>query len=323
MSVRLQRYRNNPILKPIPSHRWEGAQVFNPSVLYEKGFFRMLYRAVASGWRPFAGGYSSIGYAQSRDGIHWKRNVKPLIRPEHPYEEWGCEDPRVTKLGDTYYIFYTAISKTKKGKHARPRIALATTKDFKRIKKYGVVGPDIRSKAGTIFPEKINDKVMMLLAAFSDSPASSIIYTFFDNEKKLLRPPKSHWTNLKKYYRRRALLSAPLNYERGAETGAPPIRTEKGWLLIYCGPAKKKPVWPIHAALLDLKDPTKVINYTKQPILKPERKEEVAGRRVRNVTFPEGAVIVGKKLYVYYGAGDNYIFLATCNLDKLLRALNK
>jgi predicted GH43/DUF377 family glycosyl hydrolase len=137
----------------------------------------------------------------------------------------------------------------------------------------------------------------------------------------LLKPAKTHWGDLKKNYRRQALLSSPLRYRRGAETGAPPIKTDKGWLLIYCGPAKKKPVWPINAALLDLKDPTKVLAHTGQPILKPEKKEEVRGY-VNNVTFPEGAVVVKDKIYVYYGAGDNCIFLATGDVNELLGTLS-
>ena len=318
--MKLQRFRGNPVLTASKKNKWEAAQVFNPSVVYENGVFHMLYRAVASGPKPFWGGFSSIGYASSKDGVHFKRSRRPLIKPEYPWEKFACEDPRITKLGNIYYIFYTTVTRDSATQKIKARIGLATTKNFKTIHKHGVVGPDFWSKAGMIFPEKIRGKILMLFTAFADSPRSSIVYAAFKSEKELLRPGKEYWKRFLKTYRKQRILFSSLKYRRGPEAGASPIKTKKGWLLIYCGPAKKEKVWPIHAALLDLKDPTRVLAYTKNPILKPEEKYELEGA-VDNVTFPEGAVIVKDKLYVYYGAADKSICLATCTLSDLLRAL--
>lgn len=76
----------------------------------------------------------------------------------------------------------------------------------------------------------------------------------------------------------------------------------------------------ISAALLDLHDPRKVLTETERPILEPETSEEMAGV-VDNVVFPEGAVVVGQELYVYYGSGDQGICLATCNFNELMKHL--
>jgi predicted GH43/DUF377 family glycosyl hydrolase len=111
------------------------------------------------------------------------------------------------------------------------------------------------------------------------------------------------------------------NTFRGPEVGAVPIKTPDGWLLIYCNAnVSDHPEWTISAALLDLHDPRKVLAVTKDPILKPETDEERHGV-VNNVTFPEGAVVVGEDLYVYYGSGDQGICLATCRLEDLLTHL--
>jgi predicted GH43/DUF377 family glycosyl hydrolase len=75
--------------------------------------------------------------------------------------------------------------------------------------------------------------------------------------------------------------------------------------------------WSIGALLLDLDDPSKLIARTPGHILQPVTAYEIDGH-VPSVTFPEGAVITGDKLYVYYGGADMVIGLATCKLDDLL-----
>lgn len=314
----LKRHYNNPILTGKKS--WEKI-VFNCSVVYDK-YFHMVYRAVASGFYLKKHGYgnyiSSIGYAISYDGINFNRDNKPLIKPEYKWEKYGCEDPRITKIGKVFFIFYTALSKPAYGKKEGIRIALATTKDFKKVKKYGIIGPDVKSKAGALFPERIDGKVGMLFAWQPDTANSSIVYASFDNINQLLKKKKS-WKVFEKNLKDNLVFSPSKGYVRGQEVGAPPLKTKKGWLLIYCGASKKKE-WSISAALLDLKNPRKVISSSKQ-ILKPEKNYELKGL-VRNVAFPSGAVIVKDKLFVYYGAADKSCCLASCNLNDLLGSLS-
>lgn len=282
----------------------------------------MLYRAVASGFKPKPGGgytnyISSIGYATSKDGLHFKKKPLPLIKPDRPWDKFGCEDPRVTKFRNTYYVLYTAMSKPAYSNKEIPGIALATTKDFKKIQKHGLIGPapdQVRAKAAAIFPEKINGKIGMLFTFHPDRPDSSILYTEFKNTSDLIRPPKNYWDKVLNNIDQYAIILPPNNSLRGPELGAPPIKTKKGWLLIYCGPAVGKKVWPIHAVLLDLKNPKKILWQSRGPILKPEKSYEKKGI-VNNVTFPEGAVIKDGKLMVYYGAGDKFCCLATAPIS--------
>src|SRR3989338_8825365 len=115
----------------------------------------MLYRAESSE-RDFEGAYrsiSTIGYANSTDGIHFE-NQKQLIKPEKPWEKFGCEDPRVTFLNDKYYIFYTPLS-TYPFSAPGIRVGLAITKDFKTIEAKHPVTP-FNAKAMALFPQKIN-----------------------------------------------------------------------------------------------------------------------------------------------------------------------
>ena len=143
----------------------------------------------------------------------------------------------------------------------------------------------------------------------------------FDSLDEVKRPPKNLITDIIDHYEDNVVFKPPESVYRGAEVGAVPVKTKDGWLFIYCNAnISNHPDWTISAALLDLHDPGKIIVQTKEPILIPETKSELKGV-VNSVTFPEGAVIVGKELYVYYGSGDQGCCLATCEVDDLLRYL--
>ena len=102
-------------------------------------------------------------------------------------------------------------------------------------------------------------------------------------------------------------------------SGPPPIKTKKGWLLIYHG-VDKNLVYRVGAALLDLSNPSKVIGRTEKPLLEPEEPFEKNGY-VKNVVFPTGSCIIDDQLYLYYGAADKVCCVATIKLDSLLEKI--
>ena len=64
------------------------------------------------------------------------------------FEEYGVEDPRITLIGDTYYITYVAVSR-----HG-VSTALASTRDFKSFSRHGIIFcPE--NKDVMLFPEMI------------------------------------------------------------------------------------------------------------------------------------------------------------------------
>ncbi len=320
--MKLKRYKGNPILAKNPKNEWEAGSVLNPSVLYDNGIFRMVYRATNDIHLYEKGRYiSSVGYAESTDGIHFKQFPEPLIAPDQEYEKrLGCEDPRVTKIGDTYFLYYTAVGGTIRGEDVR--IALATSKDFKTWKKHGIVGPQhTTSKAACLFPEKINGQYIMLYTWMCDSPISSIMQVRFDTLQDVIIPPKGFIADTIEHYEENVVFQPPERVYRGAEVGAVPIKTKDGWLFIYCNAnTSDHAEWTISAALLDLHDPRKILAETESPILTPETYEEKTGV-VNHVVFPEGAVVVDDELYIYYGSGDQGICLATCKLNDLMKYL--
>lgn len=334
MVFQLQRYPSNenpnPILTPRKNIDREAKAVFNPSVIYDQGVFKMLYRTFPSILetttprlkRPgfsFKNQISYIGYAESKDGINFERRDTPFISPSETYDKYGCEDPRITKIGDTFYITYTAIDTRieKKDPYIKIRIALATTTDFVTIKKHGIIGPPKTSKAAALFPETVHgEKLALLMTIASDSTNSHVAIRYYDSIDDVLSQTDESWAEFLKTSQNNAVLQTQWWLHRGPELGAPPIKTDRGWLLIFSNESMSDS-WTIGAALLDIHDPRKLIARTPGYILQPVTSYETEGL-VPNVTFPEGAVIVDGKLYVYYGSADTVIGLATCKLDDLL-----
>ena len=105
---------------------------------------------------------------------------------------------------------------------------------------------------------------------------------------------------------------------RKVGTATPPIKTRIGWVLLYHGVSEEDGCYRIGAVLLDLKDPTKIIARTDEPIFEPETAYEKVGQ-VSNVVFPCGAVVLGKKIFIYYGAADQVIGVATIEIERLLK----
>ena len=295
-----------PILEPIPEHGWESRAVLNPGTVRKGNFVHMLYRAVEGE------NFSTLGYAKlDKEGNIVERRNEPVIKRTENFESQGCEDPRIVEIDGTYYIFYSAYD----GKEVR--ICAASTEDFYHFKKYGVIVPDVWDKDAMIFPELISNKIV-----FIHRIEPNIQFAYFDNIEQLLYPDNGYWQsyvpNLDKY----TVLSREFDWEsQKIGAGPPPIKTDRGWLLIYHG-VDDNSIYRAGVALLDLDSPNIVIARYPYPILEPEREYEKRGD-VPNVVFPEGTVTFNNKLYVYYGGADKVISLATIDLNELLDGLEK
>ncbi|PIP86477.1 hypothetical protein COV42_01490 [Candidatus Campbellbacteria bacterium CG11_big_fil_rev_8_21_14_0_20_44_21] len=343
----LKRREENPILKPNKEQSWEAEAVFNGCPIRKGNKIYLLYRALSLPHYHLAAQIqmrvSDIGIAESRDGVNFSNRQKFII-PEHKWERFGCEDPRVTKLGEKFYIFYTALS-------AYPfradgiKVGLAISKDLKNIKEKHLITP-FNAKAMALFPEKINPvrnsegsshtsslrdsqhkisngvngKMCAILAVNTDRPPSKIALAYFDKEEDMWS--EKYWQN---WYVNVDQHSIPLQRrtEDHVEIGAPPIKTKYGWLLIYSyirNYFSSQRLFTIETALLDLRDPSKIIARTNYALLAPEEAYELYGI-VPNTIFPSGALLNKDELFVYYGAADTTVALATGKLSSLIKAM--
>jgi len=340
MMIKLKRHRLNPIIVPNKKVSWRSKAIFNCGAIKYKGKVMMLTRCIGE----YTSYISRIGLAESEDGIHFKHSSKPVIKPSTNFDKWGCEDPRITKIGATFYITYVALSKPANKGGGPPRIALASTKDFKIYKKHGILSPvTADTRNGVLFPEKIKGKYVMLYRPFNWTKKHIIklkgkIYVKV-KERKVLWPKSikliksfpdrpSIWVaysnDLINWEGHNVLIEPKELWEKGKiGAGPPPIKTKKGWVLIYHGKDhgedKEKRKYYVGSALLDLSS-LKVIARTKKPLFEPKEKYEIHGH-VKNVVFPTGTVFFGNQLFVYYGAADTFCCLATIEIDRLLSNL--
>ncbi|MDA3814875.1 MAG: hypothetical protein PF549_00735, partial [Patescibacteria group bacterium] len=111
------------------------------------------------------------------------------------------------------------------------------------------------------------------------------------------------------------------NIMRGV--GAPPIKTDKGWLVLYHAMDKRDPNrYKIGVMILDYKNPEKILHRCLQPVLQPDAEYENCGHKA-GVVYVCGAVVKDDKLYVYYGGADSVVCVAVASLNELLCSLTQ
>ncbi|MDB5178289.1 MAG: hypothetical protein JWN01_232 [Patescibacteria group bacterium] len=311
----------NPLISPDPNTPWLAEAAFNPSPVMQGETLHLIYRA-ASHPALYHGHdveLSTVAIASSTDGGQTFGEPRQLIVPSEPWDEFGCEDPRVTKLGDTYYIFYTALGGFPFGPD-NIKVAVATSKDLKTIDQKHLVTP-FNAKAMALFPERVNGKLRAILTVDSDRPPSKIAIAEFDRPEDMWSP--KYWENWREH-----LDDRTLNLVRGdtdhVEVGAPPIWTKDGWLLLYSHIQEyftDHKIFGIEAALLDLHDPTKVLKRTIYPFMVPEEGYERYGR-LPNIIFPSGALRHGDRLTVYYGGTDTTSCRAALSFKALMASMS-
>lgn len=302
--LKLQRCEKNPVLTPseLP---WENMLVFNPGAVMVGESVYLLYRAMGKN-----NTHSRLGLAVSNDGINFERRQKPLYEGGgHPAESLGIEDARIVRIEDTYYLTYTAVSENlgaeinrnwKEHIAKRPTIALSTTKDFLTFVDYDNIIPYLSGKDSSLFPQKIDGNYWLLYREGEGR-------TYFSQSESL-----TSWGERVPVFQER-----PGYWDcNKAGVGAPPIQTEKGWLLFYHGVDNAR-TYRLGIMFLDLEDPSKILYRCPEPVLEPEKDYEKFGY-IENVVFTCGAIEKNGQYYVYYGASDKVIGLATVDKKSVL-----
>lgn len=220
--------------------------------------------------------------------------------------EYGVEDGRITKIGNTYYMTYVTISERN-----GVSTSLAESDDLTKWKRRGLIFQE-QNKDAVLFPEKIKGLYVAL-----NRPESAFVFSrsniwisyspdlvFWGKEKSLLNARKGSWES-----------------ERNG-AGPPPIKTKHGWLLIYHGVRSRRgrSRYSVGAALLDLKNPEKILARTPKhkPLMVPSAKFEKKGF-MNNVVFPTAAIPSdkGKNFLIYSGGADSIISVRKISLDEI------
>lgn len=295
----VRRYSGNPVLTrgavPYPVET-----VHNAAVVKHGDEYIMLFRS------HLRTGRSIIGLARSRNGFEFTADPQPFLTPapDGPfagYEEFGVEDPRATFLEGEYLITYSAYSRN------GVRIALAKTKDFLHVERVSLI-TEADHRNVVIFPEKFGGLYARLDRPHSEIAPWSIWISYspdlrhWGDSRLILRPEPYHWDEMK------------------IGPGAPPIRTEQGWLSIYHGVFRTMDgsVYRLGVALHDLNNPANVVAVSDSWILQPEDPWEVTGY-VHNVVFTCGAVPEPDgTVKIYWGGADTVMCVGEATIADLV-----
>ncbi len=315
----VRKSKHNPIITPNPQNSFENYAAFNGNPIEVGKNIHLLYRAqsIPEKFGDINFSMSVIGKAESKDGVNFK-NRSIFIEPTEEWERYGCEDPRVTKLGNKYYTFYTALSAFPLNIPEGIKVGLAISRDMKKIDEKHLITP-FNAKAMCLFPEKINGKYVAMLTVNPDRLPTHITLAEFNKIEDMWNEKywKKWYGNLDKH-----IFIKGDDNDR-IEIGSCPIKTEKGWLIVCCriqNHSSPNRVFAIEAFLLDLKDPKKVIGKTRGALVVPEESYEKNGI-IGNTIFPSGARIEKDKLVIYYGATDTSVAMASVNLNSLLEVM--
>ena len=343
----IERLNNGqPILRKVPDHPWENKVVFNPAVVLvddvptlersvaalpvdartknrlrsHEALCFLYYRAQGSPTPIHDYRRSTLGLAVLTPALEvLVRLGAPLIKPEYPYENLGIEDPRITRIGDQFYLFYAAYASGMD--HNRIRIALASSRDLVHWEKHGLLKGSLNSidnKNGMLFPALIGGRYMVLHRPMEGPDALSIHVATSDD---LLGEWKSSGVVMK-----------PIPNSEFKDVwiggGAPPLSLPGDkWLLLYHIGNRKADGQREYDLGLAIADPTsrEFIVHRAEPLLRPTSGPETQGDAdlgVNNVVFVCGAYFYRGNLYFPYNGSDSVVLGARIVKEELNRYLH-
>jgi beta-1,4-mannooligosaccharide/beta-1,4-mannosyl-N-acetylglucosamine phosphorylase len=319
----LRRHPRNPIFScddlPYP-----GTLVYNPGVVRAGDRFVMIFR-VDHGYSTGRLGYGfediNLGIAFSDDGVSWKAQNRTVLGELKSQENLWAYDPRLVAVADAFYL--TFCVDTRHGMRA----GIAVTTDFDSFDVISLSPPDLRNVV--LFPELVGDRYLRLERPFP-------IYlrrTWGQHDRFDIWVSRS--PDLR-YWGESQLLLAVEEVPYATEKigpGPSPVRTNEGWLAVFHAvdtaadrqPAGWEGTWSKRytagAMLLDLDEPSRVLGISPEPILVPEEPYEMTAGFRPNVVFPTAHVVEGEESWIYYGAADSVICLATIATDELVASV--
>lgn len=263
---------------------------------------------------------SFFGVAESDNGIDGFRFWDyPILLPDTCPEETNVYDMRLTKHEDGYiYGVFCSESKDTSVNDLSAAVAAAgivRTKDLKEWERLPnlVTLRSPQQRNVVLHPEFVDGKYAFYTRPMDDfietgsgggigfGLCEDITHAVIDEEKM---------TSIRRYH---TITEA----KNGA--GAPPIKTDRGWIHIAHGVRNTAAGlrYVIYAFATDLKDPSKVIAEPSGMLIGPRDWERVGD--VSNVVFTNGAIAnENGEVYLYYAASDTRMHVAVTTIDRLL-----
>lgn len=242
---------------------------------------------------------------------------KPTFYGISSDSELGVEDPRIVEIEGKYVMTYVSLSRKE-----NISTSIAFSDDLINWERKGIIFGE-QDKDVVLFPEKIKGWYI----AF-DRPEGNFQFTpphiWIAQSDDLLC-----WGKLKSIS-----ISKKEDKDYGRiGPGCPPVKTNKGWLLIYHSVRSedntqkeedKLYIYSGSAALFDLKNPIKLLAKS-EPIILPDQEYELELYQKKRVVFPTGIVVDknGKDLLIYSGGRDVVTSVRKISMEKIMDALKE
>ncbi|HSZ38550.1 MAG TPA: glycoside hydrolase family 130 protein [Trebonia sp.] len=220
-----------------------------------------------------------------------------ILSPSADEESNGMEDARFTRFtGDDGSTEYRATYTAYDGRRIAPRLLISS--DLRVFRAHRLAGPAARNKGMALFPRKVHGQHLALCRSDGESTSlASSADGYAWDRPVVLREPSAPWEMLQ------------------VGNCGPPIETGQGWLVLTHGVGPMR-VYSIGTLLLDLDDPTRVIGYSRTPLLSPGSDKQDG--YVPNVVYSCGAFVHDGLVWIPYGMGDSRIGVAYAPLDEVL-----
>ncbi|HZT74818.1 MAG TPA: glycoside hydrolase family 130 protein [Terriglobales bacterium] len=314
----------NPILAPDPAAlfaapgqpavRWEALHVFNPAAIVRGGKVVLLYRAEDDTGAAAIGGHvSRIGWAESADGVHFRRRPQPVLFPAADAQSadergGGCEDPRVVAApGGLFVMTYTQWNRR------QARLAIATSRDLIHWLKRGPAFAELGgawarrwTKSGAIVTALENGRLRAV-------KIGGRYWMYWGDQGVRIATS----TNLIDWQPGPVVLPPrPGRFDSAlTEPGAPALLTQKGIVLLYNAmnartsgdPSLPAGRYAAGQALFSAAAPARLLARTARPFFAPAAGYETNGQYGAGTTFLEGLVHFHRAWFLYYGAADSRV----------------
>ncbi|MDR2058435.1 MAG: glycoside hydrolase family 130 protein [Dysgonamonadaceae bacterium] len=304
---------------------WEAGDTFNPAAAVLNDEIIILYRAEDRSGQGIGQRTSRLGYASSKDGLHFTRLSTPVLFPDNDSQKemeypGGCEDPRIALSEDGQYVMlYTQWNRQ------TPRLAVATSTDLKTWTKqgpafaraYGGRFNEYFSKSASIVTEIKNGKqtIVPIGGKYWMYWGEKAVYAATSDNLTDWTPLLDDKQELKVLYQpRKGYFDSELT-----ECGPPAIRTKEGIILLYNGknregeggdPNYTARTYCAGQALFDANHPDRLLKVEDKPFLIPQESFEKSGQYPAGTVFVEGMAYFRGKWFLYYGCADSRVAVA-------------
>jgi len=284
--------------------------VFNSGAIYRGGRYYLAARAEGNDRKSF---FALASSEKPTQGFRFERMIE---LPDTQPEEVNVYDLRLT-LHEDGWIYGLFCSESKDPADPDPSAAVAAcgiarTKDLRRWERLPNLKAASQQRNVALFPELVNGEYAFLTRpqdGFIDAGSGGGICYAACADIECAEITQE-------------ILVSPREYHKITEAkngaGAPPIRTDRGWLHIAHGVRNTAAGlrYVLYAFVTDLEEPWKVIAAPSGYLLAPLGDERVGD--VSNVLFCNGAAQNCNEIAIYYASSDTRLHVATTTLETLL-----